>query len=226
MAAVVLSISAATCARIAPGVGHASCARLIAREPRGEPRLVHRRRAPIPIRCSALSFGDEIESRPRSYLIGSAARDPVFSFVMLLGRRGSARSGSELDRVEHRPTGLYIGLAQALALMPGVSRSGITISAGLFRGTSTATRRRGTRSCSSGSRRSSSRGCSRCREIGHATGVGRPDDRRHRWRPSSPATWRSPGCFATWRRTRSTSSSPTEFRWGSWCWLWRRRARC
>ena len=30
--------------------------------------------------------------------------------------------------------GLYIGIAQALALVPGVSRSGATISAGLFRG--------------------------------------------------------------------------------------------
>jgi len=30
--------------------------------------------------------------------------------------------------------GLYIGVAQALALIPGVSRSGATISAGLFRG--------------------------------------------------------------------------------------------
>jgi undecaprenyl-diphosphatase len=30
--------------------------------------------------------------------------------------------------------GLYIGVAQSLALVPGVSRSGATISAGLFRG--------------------------------------------------------------------------------------------
>ena len=30
--------------------------------------------------------------------------------------------------------GLFIGMAQALALIPGVSRSGATISAGLFRG--------------------------------------------------------------------------------------------
>jgi undecaprenyl-diphosphatase len=30
--------------------------------------------------------------------------------------------------------GIWVGLAQALALAPGVSRSGITISAGLFRG--------------------------------------------------------------------------------------------
>jgi undecaprenyl-diphosphatase len=34
----------------------------------------------------------------------------------------------------NRRDGIFIGFAQALALVPGVSRSGATISAGLFRG--------------------------------------------------------------------------------------------
>jgi undecaprenyl-diphosphatase len=34
----------------------------------------------------------------------------------------------------NRRDGIFIGIAQALALVPGVSRSGATISAGLFRG--------------------------------------------------------------------------------------------
>ena len=87
----------------------------------------------IPISIFGLAFSDQIESGARDlYLIGTALI--LFSFVMLaaewVGNRSSHRELTEIDERD----GLFIGLAQALALIPGVSRSGATISAGLLRG--------------------------------------------------------------------------------------------
>jgi undecaprenyl-diphosphatase len=56
----------------------------------------------------------------------------AFSFVMLAAERVGRRSRDE-DDIERRDA-IAIGFAQALALIPGVSRSGSTISAGLFLG--------------------------------------------------------------------------------------------
>jgi undecaprenyl-diphosphatase len=84
----------------------------------------------IPIAVFGLIFKDEIESGARDlYLIGSALI--VMGLLLLVAERVSKRSRS-LDRVNARD-GVWIGLAQALALVPGVSRSGATITAGLFR---------------------------------------------------------------------------------------------
>jgi undecaprenyl-diphosphatase len=84
----------------------------------------------IPISVFGLIFSDQIESGARDlYLIGSALI--LFSFVMLLAERFGSRR-RELGELNMRD-GLFIGFAQALALIPGVSRSGATISAGLFR---------------------------------------------------------------------------------------------
>ncbi len=55
----------------------------------------------------------------------------VFGLVLAYADRRPQREG--LEEVGPRQ-GLYIGLAQVLALAPGVSRSGITISAGRFLG--------------------------------------------------------------------------------------------
>ena len=85
----------------------------------------------IPISIFGFIFKDQIESGARSlYLIGSALI--LFSFVMLLAEHFGTRKRM-LEEMDGRD-GLYIGVAQALALIPGVSRSGATISAGLFRG--------------------------------------------------------------------------------------------
>jgi undecaprenyl-diphosphatase len=85
----------------------------------------------IPIAIFGFIFKDQIESGARSlYLIGSALI--LFSFVMLLAEHVATRR-REIEEMNARD-GLYIGVAQSLALVPGVSRSGATISAGLFRG--------------------------------------------------------------------------------------------
>ncbi|MEX2107128.1 MAG: undecaprenyl-diphosphate phosphatase [Solirubrobacterales bacterium] len=85
----------------------------------------------IPISVFGFVFSDQIESGARSlYLIGSALI--LFSLVMVLAEWvGSQRR--YLAEMNGRD-GLFIGMAQALALIPGVSRSGATISAGLLRG--------------------------------------------------------------------------------------------
>lgn len=85
----------------------------------------------IPIVIFGVAFEDQIKSGARSlYLTGSALI--LFSFVMIFAERVATRRRS-LTGMSGRD-GLFIGFAQALALIPGVSRSGATISAGLFRG--------------------------------------------------------------------------------------------
>lgn len=85
----------------------------------------------IPISIFGLAFSSQIESGARSlYVIGTMLI--AFSFVMLFAERVATRE-RELTGMNGRD-GLYIGFAQALALIPGVSRSGATISAGLIRG--------------------------------------------------------------------------------------------
>src|SRR3954469_4365054 len=85
----------------------------------------------IPIGIFGLAFKHDIEHGARSlYLIGTVLI--VFALVMLAADR-SARQTRKLDDMAPRD-GLLIGAAQALALVPGVSRSGATISAGLFAG--------------------------------------------------------------------------------------------
>jgi len=85
----------------------------------------------IPITIFGFAFSDQIESGARDlYLIGSALI--LFSFVMLAAEHYATRQ-RELAEMDGRD-GLAVGFAQALALIPGISRSGATISAGLLRG--------------------------------------------------------------------------------------------
>jgi undecaprenyl-diphosphatase len=87
--------------------------------------------ATIPIGVFGFAFRDQIETGARNlWLIASTL--VLLGLVMLWADRTSRR-----DRTEEKITltdGLIIGLAQAAALIPGVSRSGATITAGLFRG--------------------------------------------------------------------------------------------
>ncbi|MGZ8633322.1 MAG: undecaprenyl-diphosphatase UppP, partial [Solirubrobacteraceae bacterium] len=83
----------------------------------------------VPIAILGLAFKNPIEDEFRTLeLVGSAL--VLFSFVMLRAEAVSLRNRELSDFT--RRDGLIIGLAQALALVPGVSRSGATISAGLF----------------------------------------------------------------------------------------------
>jgi undecaprenyl-diphosphatase len=85
----------------------------------------------IPIGIFGLAFKDQIENGARDlYLIGVALI--VLGLVLLAAEKAGVkrRSIEDIDRRD----GILIGLAQALALVPGVSRSGATISAGLFLG--------------------------------------------------------------------------------------------
>lgn len=85
----------------------------------------------IPIGIAGLVFKDQIESDLRSlWIIGAAL--VVWSGVMWLADR-SARQTRHEDDVTWKDT-LLMGLVQCLALFPGVSRSGATLSAGLWRG--------------------------------------------------------------------------------------------
>jgi undecaprenyl-diphosphatase len=85
----------------------------------------------IPIAVFGLIFSDQIESGGRNlYLIGSTLI--VLGLVLAYAER-VARRERDITTLDARD-GTVIGLAQAAALVPGVSRSGATITAGLFRG--------------------------------------------------------------------------------------------
>ncbi len=85
----------------------------------------------IPIALVGVALHNQIEDGARDlYLIGIALI--VFSVVIVAAER-VARRERGLDQLTRRD-GLVIGCAQAIALIPGVSRSGATISAGLFLG--------------------------------------------------------------------------------------------
>ncbi|MEA2288007.1 MAG: undecaprenyl-diphosphatase [Solirubrobacteraceae bacterium] len=83
----------------------------------------------IPIGVFGLAFKNQIENEFRTLeLIGATLI--VFGLLMLAAEAVSRRD-RQIDELTARD-GLLIGLAQALALVPGVSRSGATISAGLL----------------------------------------------------------------------------------------------
>jgi undecaprenyl-diphosphatase len=85
----------------------------------------------VPIVIFGVAFKDQIENGARDlYLIGSMLI--VFGLVLLAAEAVSRRE-RDVSTITRRDA-IVIGFAQALALVPGVSRSGATISAGLLLG--------------------------------------------------------------------------------------------
>ena len=85
----------------------------------------------IPIGIFGLAFKDQIETGARDlYLIATALI--VLGLVLLVAEKVGTRDRS-IEQLTARD-GAALGFAQALALVPGVSRSGATITAGLFLG--------------------------------------------------------------------------------------------
>jgi len=85
----------------------------------------------VPIVIFGVTFQNPIENGARDlYLIGTTLI--VLGLVLLFAERVSRRD-REIDTITRRDA-LIIGGAQALALIPGVSRSGATITAGLLLG--------------------------------------------------------------------------------------------
>lgn len=85
----------------------------------------------IPIGILGFVFSDQVETVARNlYLVSFTLI--VFGIVLGIADR-TARTIKQLDDLTWRD-GIIYGLCQALALIPGVSRSGATISGGLFLG--------------------------------------------------------------------------------------------
>ena len=89
----------------------------------------------IPIVVLGLLFQDQIETTLRDLRIVATALI-LFSLVLYWADRVGAKKRQLADLTV--PHGIGFGFAQAMALIPGVSRSGGTITAGLFLGYSRA----------------------------------------------------------------------------------------
>jgi undecaprenyl-diphosphatase len=85
----------------------------------------------IPIGIFGVLFKDQIETGARDlYLIGTTL---IVLGLALLAAEEVGKRDRSIEQIQTRD-GFVVGLAQALALIPGVSRSGATITAGLFLG--------------------------------------------------------------------------------------------
>ncbi len=85
----------------------------------------------IPIAIAGLAFKDVIEGPLRSLWVVGAALI-LWSLVMWIADRRATQARDEHDF--NMRDALVMGIVQCAALVPGVSRSGATIAAGLFRG--------------------------------------------------------------------------------------------
>jgi len=87
--------------------------------------------ATIPGATAGLLAGDFVEARLRSPLVPGITLI-LLALVLLLAERAGSRH-KDFAGISWTDA-ITIGLAQAVALIPGVSRSGVTITAALFRG--------------------------------------------------------------------------------------------
>jgi undecaprenyl-diphosphatase len=87
--------------------------------------------ATIPIGVLGLAFEEQIENGARNlWLVGTV----LIVFALILGYADRVGTHErDVDKLSFRD-GVTIGLAQSLALIPGVSRSGATMTAGLLLG--------------------------------------------------------------------------------------------
>lgn len=89
----------------------------------------------IPVGLAGLVFKDFIELHLRSPMVLATA---TLVFALLLWWADAKARGERTEYSIGWSDVLFIGLAQALALIPGTSRSGVTMTAGLFLGLSRA----------------------------------------------------------------------------------------
>lgn len=85
--------------------------------------------ATVPGVAAGLLFGDLVETSFRNPLLVAATLSGA-GVLLLLADKTAART-RKFEEITLRDA-LIIGLSQALAIIPGVSRSGITMTAGLF----------------------------------------------------------------------------------------------
>jgi undecaprenyl-diphosphatase len=87
--------------------------------------------ATIPVGAFGLIFSDQIETGARNLWLISAA---LIGLGIVLGAAERVGRREREEEQINTTDAVVVGTAQALALIPGSSRSGTTISAGLFRG--------------------------------------------------------------------------------------------
>jgi len=96
--------------------------------------------ATVPIVVAGVSFQDAIETTLRSLYVISASMIGLALLLTLaeLYLRRSVEQGKPLKQMSNLGWGaaITVGIAQAVALIPGASRSGVTITGGLFCGLS------------------------------------------------------------------------------------------
>lgn len=89
--------------------------------------------ASVPAGAAGLAFHANFENMRVYLLLIVFTLSSVAVLMLIAEKKNRGKAGLGIENISIKDA-LIIGFAQALALIPGVSRSGITITAGLFRG--------------------------------------------------------------------------------------------